>query len=55
MNDQQLIEIINKDEFLDKKESEKIFYNNENFNEKIRIANEKRKQGKKVVLLKEAK
>lgn len=51
----ELIEIINKDEFLDKEEREEVFYNSENFNEKIKVANEKRKQGKKVVLLKEAK
>lgn len=49
----ELIEIIDKNQFLTKEEFEKIFYNDENFNEKIILANKKILNGNKVLLLKE--
>lgn len=51
----ELIDVIDKDKFIDKEVIEKIFYNEENFNEKIKVAKEKIIQGKKVELSKEAK
>lgn len=50
----EIVEAIDKESFLEKESLVEIFYNEENFNEKIKLAEKKRKEGKKVILLREA-